>query len=204
MMWTHWIGFLNGLKICQWSGVQVYGGMKLKRSTEQSWKRDHLTQVWILPDILTAMVTNVRLRLSELTHCAMGTQRNGFSKRETFILSVDVGTTSIRCHVYDKSASIRGSCSMKVNDSSLTDLQDCASAFQCVKSDSSFLVTGVPTLSSAWMGRDWPWGSVERVCDCSQRSSSRSDIFILALLSHKHTAPPKTFWTLILLKKINK
>ncbi|XP_016359100.1 putative glycerol kinase 5, partial [Sinocyclocheilus anshuiensis] len=45
----------------------------------------------------------------------MGTQRNGFSKRETFILSVDVGTTSIRCHVYDKSASIRGSCSTKVS-----------------------------------------------------------------------------------------
>uniref|UniRef100_A0A673GDJ5 Glycerol kinase 5 n=1 Tax=Sinocyclocheilus rhinocerous TaxID=307959 RepID=A0A673GDJ5_9TELE len=45
----------------------------------------------------------------------MGTQRNGFSKRETFILSVDVGTTSIRCHVYDKSASIRGSCSAKVS-----------------------------------------------------------------------------------------
>uniref|UniRef100_A0A8C2E6W0 Glycerol kinase 5 n=1 Tax=Cyprinus carpio TaxID=7962 RepID=A0A8C2E6W0_CYPCA len=31
------------------------------------------------------------------------------AKRETFILSVDVGTTSIRCHVYDKSAGIRGS-----------------------------------------------------------------------------------------------
>ncbi|XP_043119656.1 putative glycerol kinase 5 isoform X3 [Puntigrus tetrazona] len=45
----------------------------------------------------------------------MGTQRNGFSKRESFILSVDVGTTSIRCHVYDKSASIRGSCSTKVS-----------------------------------------------------------------------------------------
>ncbi|KAI2667450.1 hypothetical protein H4Q32_003931 [Labeo rohita] len=45
----------------------------------------------------------------------MGTQRNGFSKRETFILAVDVGTTSIRCHVYDKSASIRGSCSTKVS-----------------------------------------------------------------------------------------
>ncbi|XP_059358132.1 putative glycerol kinase 5 [Carassius carassius] len=45
----------------------------------------------------------------------MGTRRNGFSKRETFILSVDVGTTSIRCHVYDKSARIRGSCSTKVS-----------------------------------------------------------------------------------------
>ncbi|XDV27077.1 hypothetical protein PO909_030670 [Leuciscus waleckii] len=45
----------------------------------------------------------------------MGTQRNGFCKRETFILSVDVGTTSIRCHVYDKSANIRGSCSSKVS-----------------------------------------------------------------------------------------
>lgn len=49
----------------------------------------------------------------------MGTQRNGFSKKETFVLSVDVGTTSIRCHVYDKCANIRGSCSSKVSDSRL-------------------------------------------------------------------------------------
>uniref|UniRef100_A0A8C4DSL5 Glycerol kinase 5 n=1 Tax=Dicentrarchus labrax TaxID=13489 RepID=A0A8C4DSL5_DICLA len=39
--------------------------------------------------------------------------RNGF-KKESFILSVDVGTTSIRCHVYDKEAKIRGSCITKV------------------------------------------------------------------------------------------
>ncbi|KAM6948517.1 glycerol kinase 5 [Aplochiton taeniatus] len=44
----------------------------------------------------------------------MGTQRNGF-KKETYILSVDVGTSSIRCHVYDKEAQIRGSCITKVN-----------------------------------------------------------------------------------------
>ncbi|XP_061098846.1 putative glycerol kinase 5 isoform X2 [Conger conger] len=43
----------------------------------------------------------------------MGTQRNGL-KRESYILSVDVGTTSIRCHIYDKNAEIRGSCSKKV------------------------------------------------------------------------------------------
>uniref|UniRef100_A0A3B4U8V8 Glycerol kinase 5 n=1 Tax=Seriola dumerili TaxID=41447 RepID=A0A3B4U8V8_SERDU len=43
----------------------------------------------------------------------MGSQRNGF-KKESFILSVDVGTTSIRCHVYDKEATIRGSCTTKV------------------------------------------------------------------------------------------
>ncbi|CAL1579366.1 unnamed protein product [Knipowitschia caucasica] len=43
----------------------------------------------------------------------MGTQRNGFRK-ESFILSVDVGTTSIRCHVYDKQAKVRGSCVSKV------------------------------------------------------------------------------------------
>eukprot|EP00064_Thunnus_orientalis_P008779 superscaffoldBa00001070_g8802 len=43
----------------------------------------------------------------------MGSQRNGF-KKESFILSVDVGTTSIRCHVYDKEAKIRGSCTTKV------------------------------------------------------------------------------------------
>uniref|UniRef100_A0A3Q3X6F1 Glycerol kinase 5 n=1 Tax=Mola mola TaxID=94237 RepID=A0A3Q3X6F1_MOLML len=43
----------------------------------------------------------------------MGSQRNGF-KKESFVLSVDVGTTSIRCHVYDKQANIRGSCTTKV------------------------------------------------------------------------------------------
>ncbi|XP_039999147.1 putative glycerol kinase 5 [Xiphias gladius] len=43
----------------------------------------------------------------------MGSQRNGF-KKEHFILSVDVGSTSIRCHVYDKEANIRGSCTNKV------------------------------------------------------------------------------------------
>ncbi|KAK9538961.1 hypothetical protein VZT92_004099 [Zoarces viviparus] len=43
----------------------------------------------------------------------MASQRNGF-KKECFILSVDVGTTTIRCHVYDKEAKVRGSCSTKV------------------------------------------------------------------------------------------
>ncbi|XP_068196661.1 putative glycerol kinase 5 isoform X2 [Antennarius striatus] len=43
----------------------------------------------------------------------MGSQRNGFQK-ESFVLSVDVGTTSIRCHVYDKEANIRGSSTDKV------------------------------------------------------------------------------------------
>uniref|UniRef100_A0A8C5DMT5 Glycerol kinase 5 n=1 Tax=Gouania willdenowi TaxID=441366 RepID=A0A8C5DMT5_GOUWI len=40
-------------------------------------------------------------------------QRNGFLK-ESFILSVDVGTSSIRSHVYDREANIRGTCSTKV------------------------------------------------------------------------------------------
>lgn len=40
-------------------------------------------------------------------------KRNGF-KKDSFILSVDVGTTSIKCHVYDKQANIRGSCTTKV------------------------------------------------------------------------------------------
>ncbi|XP_034558266.1 putative glycerol kinase 5 [Notolabrus celidotus] len=43
----------------------------------------------------------------------MGSQKISLRK-ETFILSVDVGTTSIRCHVYDKEAKIRGSCCTKV------------------------------------------------------------------------------------------
>ncbi|XP_012681794.1 putative glycerol kinase 5 [Clupea harengus] len=44
----------------------------------------------------------------------MGTHRNGHRK-ERFILSVDIGTTSIRCHVYDKEAKIRGTCTTKVS-----------------------------------------------------------------------------------------
>lgn len=51
---------------------------------------------------------------SALCVCVMGTLRNGWTKRESFILSVDVGTTSVRCHVYDKHANIRGSCTRKV------------------------------------------------------------------------------------------
>lgn len=43
----------------------------------------------------------------------MGSHKNGF-KKESFILSVDIGTTSIKCHVYDKAANIRGSCTTKV------------------------------------------------------------------------------------------
>ncbi|XP_056148797.1 putative glycerol kinase 5 isoform X2 [Lampris incognitus] len=43
----------------------------------------------------------------------MGSKRNGL-KKEGFVLSVDVGTTTIRCHVYDKEAKIRGSCTTKV------------------------------------------------------------------------------------------
>lgn len=43
----------------------------------------------------------------------MSTQRNGM-KRDGYILSVDVGTTSIRCHIYDKSATVKASCTRKV------------------------------------------------------------------------------------------
>ncbi|XP_006637880.1 glycerol kinase 5 [Lepisosteus oculatus] len=44
----------------------------------------------------------------------MGSQRNGF-KKEMYVLSVDVGTTTIRGHVYDKKAHIQGSCRKKVS-----------------------------------------------------------------------------------------
>lgn len=53
------------------------------------------------------------LLLTHLMFTMMGSRRNGLTK-ESFILSVDVGTTSIRCHVYDKEARIRGSCTSKV------------------------------------------------------------------------------------------
>ncbi|XP_062311873.1 putative glycerol kinase 5 [Osmerus eperlanus] len=46
-------------------------------------------------------------------HYTMGTQRNGI-KQESYIVSVDVGTTSIKCHVFDKKAQIKGSCTSKV------------------------------------------------------------------------------------------
>lgn len=54
----------------------------------------------------------------------MGSQRNGF-KKESFILSVDIGTTSIRCHVYDKEAHIRGSCTTKVFNALSLNLSVC-------------------------------------------------------------------------------
>uniref|UniRef100_A0A0E9TB69 Carbohydrate kinase FGGY N-terminal domain-containing protein n=1 Tax=Anguilla anguilla TaxID=7936 RepID=A0A0E9TB69_ANGAN len=44
----------------------------------------------------------------------MGAQRNGF-KRESYILSVDVGITSIRCHIYDKNAVIKDRAPKKVS-----------------------------------------------------------------------------------------
>ena len=44
---------------------------------------------------------------------ASSTKRNGFRK-ESFILSVDVGTTTLRCNVFDQEAKIRGTCSGKV------------------------------------------------------------------------------------------
>lgn len=53
------------------------------------------------------------MRSIGISFTTMGTQRNGFNK-ESFVLAVDVGTTSIRCHVYDKEAQIRGSCTDKV------------------------------------------------------------------------------------------
>uniref|UniRef100_A0A6Q2ZJY1 Glycerol kinase 5 n=1 Tax=Esox lucius TaxID=8010 RepID=A0A6Q2ZJY1_ESOLU len=48
------------------------------------------------------------------TFAVQSKKKNGF-KKENYIISVDVGTTSIRCHVYDKEAQIRGSCVTKVN-----------------------------------------------------------------------------------------
>ncbi|XP_030633849.1 putative glycerol kinase 5 [Chanos chanos] len=43
----------------------------------------------------------------------MGSHRNGFTK-ENYIVAVDVGTTSIKCHVYDEKAVVKGSCIRKV------------------------------------------------------------------------------------------
>ncbi|XP_034039834.1 putative glycerol kinase 5 isoform X1 [Thalassophryne amazonica] len=49
----------------------------------------------------------------DIYHRAMESQRNGFTKK-SFILAVDVGTTSVKCHVYDKKATVRGSCTVKI------------------------------------------------------------------------------------------
>ncbi|XP_041918779.1 putative glycerol kinase 5 [Alosa sapidissima] len=40
--------------------------------------------------------------------------RNGFCKK-SYIVAVDVGTTGIKCHVYDKEANVRGSSTRKVS-----------------------------------------------------------------------------------------
>lgn len=43
----------------------------------------------------------------------MAATRNGFTKKN-YIVAVDVGTTAIKCHVYDKDATVKGTCSRKV------------------------------------------------------------------------------------------
>lgn len=39
---------------------------------------------------------------------AMGSVKNGFRRNDTYVLAVDVGSTSIRCSIYDRAAKIQG------------------------------------------------------------------------------------------------
>ncbi|XP_043558724.1 putative glycerol kinase 5 isoform X3 [Chiloscyllium plagiosum] len=45
----------------------------------------------------------------------MGSVRNGLRRSDTYVLAVDVGSTSVRCHVYDPAAKIKGSSSRPIN-----------------------------------------------------------------------------------------
>lgn len=112
------------------------------------------------------------------------TKRNGFNK-ETFILSVDVGTTSIRCHIYDKEAQIRGSCITKVFISFYiyTHLSDhleadlCVFMYLCIMHLSLVvLVIFHPGCSPVSRGRtcwDGPRCAVDGVHHCGQGSCAR-------------------------------
>ncbi|XP_069753458.1 glycerol kinase 5 isoform X2 [Narcine bancroftii] len=44
----------------------------------------------------------------------MGSARNGWRRRDTYIVAVDVGSTSVRCCVYDRAAKIKGSSSKPI------------------------------------------------------------------------------------------
>ncbi|XP_048460441.1 putative glycerol kinase 5 [Rhincodon typus] len=44
----------------------------------------------------------------------MGSVRNGLRRTDTYVLAVDVGSTSVRCHVYDPAAKIKGSSSRPI------------------------------------------------------------------------------------------
>ncbi|XP_006002852.1 putative glycerol kinase 5 isoform X1 [Latimeria chalumnae] len=39
----------------------------------------------------------------------MGSRRNGYSKDGNYILGIDIGSTAIKCHIYDSQAKIKGS-----------------------------------------------------------------------------------------------
>lgn len=102
----------------------------------------------------------------------MGSQRNGFNK-ERFILSVDVGTTTIRCHVYDKNATIRGSCSTQV----VLDVC-CFWLSNNPTYDMVYLLLKPPNqggslVSRGGLCRVGAWRTLERICQCGQRSCSR-------------------------------
>ncbi|GCC38563.1 glycerol kinase 5 isoform X1 [Chiloscyllium punctatum] len=45
----------------------------------------------------------------------MGSVRNGLRRSDTYVLAVDVGSTSVRCHVYDPAAKIKGSSSRPIS-----------------------------------------------------------------------------------------
>lgn len=114
---------------------------------------------------------------------SMGSQRNGFNK-ESFILSVDVGTTSIRCHVYDKEAKIRGSCTTKVMSlTAFTPPSLIIHVVQQMQMSATFLIvlslilvnlsSGCPVVSRGRTCRDGPRGTMGGVHHCGQRGCAR-------------------------------
>lgn len=126
----------------------------------------------------------------------MGSQRNGFNK-ESFILSVDVGTTSIRCHVYDKKTKIRGSCNTKV-------FIFFHLSFLVARIRHTFylrfliwikLFPGCSFVSRGWTCGDGSRGTLERLHHCGQRSCARySCTSSCCPIAHNHSKASCTKW----------
>lgn len=124
----------------------------------------------------------------------MGSNKNGF-KKERFILSVDVGTTSIRCHVYDKAANIRGSCTTKVIISGYSNYAICTQLLLCNSSmnrvtfgdfDVDNILPGYTSVSKGGIRGDKPRCNMERFYRRGQRGCARYGCSI-SYLNHLQT-----------------
>lgn len=144
----------------------------------------HTVVLWTRPKWADHGGRGTDLRDIGKTFSTMGSQRNGLQK-ERFILSVDVGTTSIRCHVYDKEAKIRGSCTAEVLISSFCFWRDVSQLQHPLTTYSIhklfificlilfILCPGCSLVSRGNICGDGPRCTMDRVCRCGQGSCAR-------------------------------